>query len=109
MRDLGRGRFRAGESAAVILFSKPGKATGWGIAGCLLCAVFAWLGLRWALGFTLITGLAGCLGRNGFDAPGRATGWAVAGCAACTAWPQAGAEGAVAFTVISALAGCWTG
>ncbi len=42
------------------MFDGPGKATGWGVAGCVLCYVFAGAGIGWALAITVATALAGC-------------------------------------------------
>ncbi len=42
------------------MFERPGKATGWGVAGCVLCTVFAAAGPGWALAITVVTALAGC-------------------------------------------------
>ncbi len=42
------------------MFERPGKATGWGVAGCVLCYVFAGAGIGWALAITVATALAGC-------------------------------------------------
>jgi uncharacterized membrane protein YjjP (DUF1212 family) len=42
------------------LFDKPGKATGWGMAGCMLCYLFASAGMIAAAVITFITGLIGC-------------------------------------------------
>lgn len=42
------------------LFDSPGKATGWGVVGCMLCFVFAGTGVGGALAITVITALAGC-------------------------------------------------
>ena len=42
------------------MFDAPGKATAWGLVGCVLCTVAAHLGLGWILGITLFCALAGC-------------------------------------------------
>ena len=43
-----------------IPFDAPGKATGWGMAGCLICTVTASFGFWWAAAITVVTALAGC-------------------------------------------------
>ena len=43
-----------------IPFDKPGKATAWGMAGCLVCAATASAGFTWAAVITVVTALAGC-------------------------------------------------
>ena len=41
-------------------FDAPGRATAWGMAGCLLLIPTAAWGLRWALAVTVFTALGGC-------------------------------------------------
>jgi hypothetical protein len=43
-----------------IPFDKPGKATAWGMAGCLILAVSGSFGFGWAVAVTVVTALAGC-------------------------------------------------
>jgi hypothetical protein len=43
------------------LFTAPGKATAWGMAGCIGCAITATAGFGWAVAITIVTALAGCL------------------------------------------------
>ena len=43
-----------------IPFDKPGKATAWGMAGCLVCAATASAGFTWAEVITVVTARAGC-------------------------------------------------
>jgi hypothetical protein len=101
--------FRQEPSQRWDLFDCPGKAALWGAIGCALCAGFACLGLRWALGFTLGTALAGCFNGCGFDAPGKATAWATAGCIAGVAYPDIGWKWITGINLATALAGCWKG
>jgi len=42
------------------LFDRPGRASGWGIVGCLLCYVFARFGIGWTLVITVVTAFIGC-------------------------------------------------
>ena len=43
-----------------VVFDNPGKATAWGIIGCMLCTAFAGAGFMWAFVITLVTALIGC-------------------------------------------------
>jgi hypothetical protein len=45
------------------LFSAPGRATAWGVAGCLACYVAAGAGFVAVLVVTVVAALAGCVNR----------------------------------------------
>jgi hypothetical protein len=42
------------------MFDAPGKATGWGIVGCVICAAVPELGVKGQIIATIITALLGC-------------------------------------------------
>jgi hypothetical protein len=50
----------ASKQATVQLFDAPGKATFWGMAGCIVCSANPGGGVRFTLIVTLVTALIGC-------------------------------------------------